>query len=468
MNNTTTRFSLPIAKAECFLSRYLAAVGGQSPNYQCIQRTTIRRFLADHGRRDSSGTMVLRIKEAGLLSWMIRYVAGKDVKTVWQRLAFLNAYLTALVQAGLTPTNPIADFKTSHGNLSWERLIPALQSANPDTALSALRSRPVLPGPLHIHIRAYLELQRSLGRKFETQQYILAHFDRFLGGRKVSSLSAISDSLLRDWMDTLTCSSNTRICYAQMLSRFFQHLLHQKVVAGNPVAPLASEGRTPGRAFRPFIFTQEQITAVLTKARQLPKTVYSPYKGLTCYTAFALLYALGLRHGEVRRLRVRDLDLNRQALFIDQTKFYKSRYVPFGPRVKLCLEQFLEVRRTFLRPLQLDDPLFVTLWRRPFDHHLLQDTFSRILGELGIKGLPSQRRPRLHDLRHTFAVHRLLRWYREGVDVQNRLPILSTFLGHIGPGSTQVYLSITAELLQEANGRFHRHFGRLLEEVGHE
>ena len=77
----------------------------------------------------------------------------------------------------------------------------------------------------------------------------------------------------------------------------------------------------------------------------------------------ALLCALGLRHGEVLRLRLRDLDLARNILFIDQTKFHKSRYVPFGPKVRQCLEQFLEIRRTILPPFQSDDPLFVTIWR---------------------------------------------------------------------------------------------------------
>ena len=78
--------------------------------------------------------------------------------------------------------------------------------------------------------------------------------------------------------------------------------------------------------------------------------------------------------------------------------------------------------------------------------------------------MPGQKAPRLHDLRHTFAVHRLLRWYRDGADVQSKLPMLSTFMGHIDPTSTQVYLTITAALLQEANSRFHRNFGYLFDQ----
>jgi integrase len=172
-----------------------------------------------------------------------------------------------------------------------------------------------------------------------------------------------------------------------------------------------------------------------------------------------LLCALGLRHGEVVRLRLRDVDGDRQALFIGQTKFHKSRYVPFGPKVGDRLRRYLEVRHGLLAPVGDDDPLFVTKRRKPVCLRMLLGVFRDILAGLGITGVAGQSPPRLHDLRHTFAVHRLLRWYRDGMDVQSRLPALATFLGHIDPKSTQVYLTITADLLREANARFHQHFG---------
>ena len=108
--------------------------------------------------------------------------------------------------------------------------------------------------------------------------------------------------------------------------------------------------------------------------------------------------------------------------------------------------------------------MFVTLWRAFVSPNTLWSTFRTIVQTLGIRGTAGQRAPRLHDLRHTFAVHRLLRWYRDGVDVQSRLPALATFLGHVDVKYTQVYLTVTAELLQEANGRFHRQFGCLFDE----
>ncbi len=119
-----------------------------------------------------------------------------------------------------------------------------------------------------------------------------------------------------------------------------------------------------------------------------------------------LLYALGLRHGEVRRLCIRAVDFTRAVLSIRQTKFHKSRYIPFGPKVGECLRQFRDVRRTVLQPLRDDDPLFVTLWRAPVWVRFLMAACRRILHDPDIPGAESPRRPRLHDLRHTFAVGR--------------------------------------------------------------
>ena len=206
------------------------------------------------------------------------------------------------------------------------------------------------------------------------------------------------------------------------------------------------------------------MTAVLDRARCLPKSRFCLLKPQTCYTMLALLYALGLRHGEVRRLCIRDVDFTRGVLSIRQTKFHKSRYVPFGPKVGECLRRFLDARRTVLQPLQEDDPLFVTLWRAPVRPRFLRAAFHGILRDLGITAPEGRRRPRLHDLRHSFAVHRLLRWYREGVDVQARLPLLSAFLGHVEPQYTAVYLTATAELLREANDRFPRYASSLFNE----
>ena len=147
-------------------------------------------------------------------------------------------------------------------------------------------------------------------------------------------------------------------------------------------------------------------------------------------------------------------------LLIAQTKFHKSRLIPFGPKLGQRLRTYLGQRRGLFGTCYEDDPLFVAYRRKPMSYTTLMKIFRAALCSIGLtrdSGLPV---PRLHDLRHSFAVHRLLQWYKEGGDVQNQLPVLATFMGHVNVVSTQVYLTITFELLHEANVRFHRHFGR--------
>ena len=172
-----------------------------------------------------------------------------------------------------------------------------------------------------------------------------------------------------------------------------------------------------------------------------------------------LLYALGLRLGETLRLTIKDIDLHQNTLFIRDSKFYKDRLVPFRLKLGKCLETYMDLRCGYFKAIKKDDLLLVAHTYTVVRNRLIETTFGNILKDAAIVAPPGQRRPRLHDLRHTFAVHRLLHWYEEGVNVQNKLPLLSTFMGHVNIYSTQVYLTITDSLLREANNRFYNQFG---------
>ena len=173
----------------------------------------------------------------------------------------------------------------------------------------------------------------------------------------------------------------------------------------------------------------------------------------------SLLYALGLRIGEALGLMIKDVDFQQKTLFIRDSKFSKDRLLPFGPKLGKCLEAYMDLRRKHFKPIKKDAPLLVANTCTVIRRRLIQQTFGDIMKDARIAAPPGQGRPRLHDLRHTFAVHRLLRWYEEGVNVQNKLPLLSTFMGHVNIYSTQVYLTITDSLLREASNRFYSHFG---------
>jgi integrase len=467
VNNDARRYEIHLVEAERVFARHLAALGTRCPGVMSVNRTTIRRFLADlcESRHQSDGCIV--IDEPRLLRWMIEYAQEQSHRTLALRLSVLSRYFRALAQEGLIGADLLAEFKVQYGRRSWERIAQALGASDPDTALAAFRVPPPSRGPLLACIEAYIELHCSLGKKYKQQAQTLRDLDGFLVREGVSSPQGITSGIVERWLSSLTGSALIRMHKVRLTKRFFTHLQSLCVLNHNPITPTLVSGRLPATSFRPFIYTGEQIVAILAEAKRLPRTPRFPLRAETCHMMIALLYGLGLRHGEARRLRVRDVNLTRQTLFICQTKFHKSRYIPFGPKLGHCLEEFLSVRRTVLTPLQEDDPLFVTLWRRPVSPRVLSVVFPKILRCLGIAVPPGQQPPRLHDLRHAFAVHRLLRWYREGVDVQGRLPALSTFLGHVDPKSTQVYLTITAELLKEANDRFHRHFGYTFDEETH-
>jgi site-specific recombinase XerD len=366
------------------------------------------------------------------------------------------------VRAGLLGSNPLAAYRDGHGSPAWPKVSRALQSGDPERALAALRPPPQAPGPIDGHVRSYLGLQRALGKKCRTHQTTLTDLDRFLQARAVGSPQGIDREAIEQWIGGLSCGAYTRARKAQLAHRFFDYLRCLSVVTDNPVP---RTDRVPRSTFRPFIFTKEQLEAMLDEAKRLPnRGSYRCRLPGTYFTMLALLCALGLRHGEVLRLRLGDVDLERRALLIDRTKFHKSRYVPFGPKVGQHLERYLEARRTILRPVQPTDPLFTTNRRKAMHPHTLLGAFRDVLRRLGISGVAGQPPPRLHDLRHGFAVGRLLRWYQQGIDVQSRLPALATFLGHVGPKSTEVYLTVTSELLRQASARFHREFGHAFDQ----
>lgn len=158
--------------------------------------------------------------------------------------------------------------------------------------------------------------------------------------------------------------------------------------------------------------------------------------------------------GEACRLGLGDVDLSRQLLVIRETKFYKSRLVPFGPRLAEVLSEYVQARIAHSTPATPATPLFSFTAGRPVHPYTVTQTFHALVPRLGLTIPPGCSPPRLHDLRHAFAVGTLLRWYRSGVDPGAGLLKLATFMGHVDVSSTAVYLTITDALLLEANHRY--------------
>ena len=206
----------------------------------------------------------------------------------------------------------------------------------------------------------------------------------------------------------------------------------------------------------PFLFKPTVARKLLAYAGSLKDNPKAPLRGPTYRSIFALLYGLSLRVGEVSRLYLGDLDFERSLLVIRQTKFAKSRLVPFGPRMGELLKEYLQVRAKKHGLPVAEGPLFTFGGGRPIHPGTISQTFHALIPQLGLRVPQGVSPPRVHDLRHSFAVGTLLRWYRADIDPGTRLLHLTTFLGHVDPSSTAVYLTITPDLLQEANRRFER------------
>ena len=300
-------------------------------------------------------------------------------------------------------------------------------------------------------IVGFLAYKCALRRRFDAEEATLCLLDRFLAQQDVPMLSQIGPELIDAFLKSRPRPRPRS--YNHLLAtvrRLFDWLALQGALAPSPVRARPKRNTDP---HIPFIFDKETAGQLLSVAGSLKANPNAPLRGATYRTIFALLYGLGLRVGEVSRLDGRDVNWQRDLLVIRETKFYKSRLVPFGPRIGALLRDYIQARHHGLS-ITAATPVFTFARNRPINPMTISLVFHALVPRLGLtipRGVSS---PRLHDLRHSFAVGTLLRWYCAGIDPQLRLLQLSTFLGHVGPETTAVYLTITDQLLQEANRRF--------------
>ncbi len=314
----------------------------------------------------------------------------------------------------------------------------------------------VSQGPLASAIDTFLSHHRALGKRFDSEEAALRLLDRYLLEQAVETILAVTPPLLQAFVSsrprTRPRSYNHLV---NVLQRFFLWLERQEILTPSP-CHLQPRRCTYQPA--PFLFEPDQVRCLLALAEQLPDGRNTYRRGATYRLIFALMYALGLRVSEVARLYRQDVDRQRQCLIIRQSKFAKSRLLPFGPKVGQALDDHLQQPIPDIKP-SAEVPLFSLAknQRQPIYSKTISRTFQYLVAQMGLSVPPGVAPPRLHCLRHSFAVATLLRWYRSGVDPAARLNNLSTFLGHVNPASTTVYLTITAELLEQANLRFERY-----------
>jgi site-specific recombinase XerD len=202
----------------------------------------------------------------------------------------------------------------------------------------------------------------------------------------------------------------------------------------------------------PHVYAQAELKRLVQAVGHLPLSKLQPH---TMQALVLTLYGAGLRIGEAVRLVLSDVDLVNEVLNVRQSKFYKDRFVPMGRDLTRVLQNYASARRCLGHAEDDGVPFFVTDTGDPISIQLAEQGFRRLCRIARVHRQDGGRyQPRLHDLRHSFAVHRLVAWYKAGADVNRMLPKLSTYLGHFQISHTQRYLTMTPELLQQASARF--------------
>jgi site-specific recombinase XerD len=312
------------------------------------------------------------------------------------------------------------------------------------------RRRAELRSVLAAPITAFVQYKNALGCKYRTEAAALHLLDGYVTERHVVTLDEIDSGLVDAFLASRPRERARSYNHlVGVTRRFFAWALMQGMIERNPVD--ARPRRVTGQRI-PYLFSLDDAKRLLEVARSMRTRPKAPHRALVYETVFALLYGLGLRVGEVTRLLVGDVDFEHATLLVRDTKFYKSRLVPFGPRMGERLASYVDHR--FGAHADPEAPLFSFTRRGAVHEGTISLTFHSLLPRLGLNVPAGVCAPRLHDLRHAFAVGTLLRWYRSGIDPSARLIQLTTFLGHADPASTAVYLTITEELLREADRRF--------------
>jgi integrase/recombinase XerD len=303
-------------------------------------------------------------------------------------------------------------------------------------------------------LNRYLLLKRALGRQAFDTAYILRYLDQFLMSCHDADLTRETFAAWNESMASL--QANTRRARLRSVYHFCLFRRREDPHAFVP-DPTQFPFLTPRRL--PYIFSAAEVIRLLDAADGLAPHEGSPLQRDVARISVVVLYTTGLRRGELVRLTLGDYEAADQVLHVRQTKFNKSRLVPLSAETAMELDRYLRARRGLGAPGATTSPLLIHNHGAPFRGYSgggFAQLLRKVIRTAGIL-TPQGRPPRIHDLRFTFAVHALWRWYRTGVDVQARLPALATYLGHASVVSTEYYLTFFQATAEVASERFRSH-----------
>lgn len=391
---------------------------------------------------------------ASITGWLRMRAAQWPLYLLIDRACKIDRFLGFVVSEGTLATQPFNMLRSQYGVRAVAQIVRSLLEADPLASLEAQRPLPRFGSFLGPLMREHIELRRSLGYRYSTQAARFARFDRFLQARPDLEGRPLT-TLVSEWQTTASTIEQRWACQllGQDLAKAWSRIDSS---VGKFSADRHLRLRLARERRRPHVYTPEEVCKVLETARALPSP-RAPLRPPTLHAMLVLAYCAGLRLGELVRLDLRDVSLEDGTVTIRESKFFKSRRLPLSEGALSSLREYLLVRAEHGGSREATSPLFWRAARLGGGRYALitaEILLIRVLRRAGLKPAHGRRGPRVHDLRHSFVAHRMLEWYRAGVDVQTHLPYLSTYLGHRDLNSTVVYLNMSPQLLGLASARF--------------
>lgn len=291
-------------------------------------------------------------------------------------------------------------------------------------------------------VEEYLSMRRALGFELRHPGYLLHQFLRFAEQEGAEFITA---ELALHWAQRTTSitpsSASRRLAVLRRFAKYRQ--------VEDPRTEVPAQDLLPHRYHRktPYIYSDEQVEQLLHAAQELPSK--RGLRSATFATFLGLLAVTGMRVSEAIHLDCGDVDLTQGVLAIRRTKFRKSRHVPIHASTNKVLEDYI-AKKNRIYPQPRSSRFFLSELGRPLSEWSVRTTFIQLSRQIGLRGPSDSYGPRLHDLRHRFAVKALLGCYKSGVDVERQLPKLSTYLGHVHINDTYWYITAVPELLHYA------------------
>lgn len=323
---------------------------------------------------------------------------------------------------------------------------------------------PEFTSPLAPKLLQFLAQKHAMGYRYREESRTLRELDLFLETRLSLEDPVITVAIVHDYVARRGTESETTRAHRLTLMREVCRFLHLE--DARTVVPDRRSLRIVRHKFVPRVLSREEGRRFLNACAELPKGQASPARDAVLGTALRLLYLAGLRAGELLRLTQADVDLDAGLLHIRHTKFDKSRMVPIAPDLAQHLTRCRTLATKHLAAGAPEKPFFPSPRGGRYSITALRDAFHHTLKTAGIERTSGNRHIRLHDLRHSFAVLRLLLWCEQNVDLATRLPLLATYLGHVDLASSQRYLQLTQYLMGEITRRHQARFGYLINEGG--